>query len=841
MAIVPFLFGAWLIPGAIASGNGADLPLFFGVEAAKRDEEPEWQDGAVATQRSGADAPAAPQPDFVLDLPVSVGGRYVRDLAIGVSGDGTAFIKADDLRALLTEAVKADFIAGLALPSGDVLLTDRSVRDAGLPMRYDSGALAVFIDPPFTERLSEKRSLRSGLPKQTANTEQSGVAAGVSVTVNPAYVHQGRTTGFAPVRARAAGFANVGGASGLNLDWRGRYTEGADDPFALTDVLLFKDFYDRAVRVGAGTLRPRSSGRFSRPTSVIGFGIFTDYASIRPLTNLRPDGAASFTLEEESLVTVSVNGAVAFAERFDAGAYDLADLPLTPGNNDVVVSVENAAGSQDLAVFSTFVDNQLLARGVSRFAVTAGVPRVSGGAVPQGGDGFAYNLAYDRGLTGQLTAGAAVEGIDEDWTAIGTAAIGLPIGIVSIEAGAQSDADGFAAAGLARFAWQSDPTRPISQNLNVQVGYTQGGFGALSRTGDRRFALRRPADAYEANVRYGLRLPVVALSSSLQYQFDGDADRYVATVSAARTIGAYSLSLNVRYRHEEDGFGQVDSEEAIVFSLSRRLDRSTRVRTSYDTQGRTVQAQALRFDGRAVGDWDARLLLNDDERSESLDAAAGIILNRGEFDIGFRASRADGIETATSTASIAFGVGVADGKVGFGRPFRDGFAVVAPHGSLGDRRVSLTRGEGEVVAESGRLGPALLPLRGPYRIERTTIGVQELPVGYDIGSGQIVTFAGAKAGYGITVGSGAASTVMGTLLLPDGAPMALAVGSLVGDGADEPAAFFTNRTGRFVAEGLKAGVYNITLKPDDRIVGQVTVEEGTGGLVRVGKVTMTSR
>ena len=798
---------------------------------------------APGTRQEGeANAPASPQ--VVLDLPVEIDGVYARDLAVGIGADGkTAFVRADQLTSVLAEHVSDAFLERLALPDADTLLTVAEVSREGLSVAFDPASLVLRVTLPPDVHRTRSVSLTGQVGGRPGDEiEDPPLSIGLNLFAEPRYELTGPDRGIAPMRARAEGFANFGGFSGANLAWRGTYREDAEEPFTLDELVLFHDRFERAVRFAVGTLRPTPPGFYARPPEVLGVGVFRDYAAIRPFANLRPDGGTRFTLDRESVVIVEINGQVEATRRLAAGAYDLSDLPVRPGGNDVVIYTEEGARRTELAVLSTFVDTRLLARGRSLFGLIAGAERLRGDALPTAGEAFVYSGFYERGLTDQFTLGAGFDGRDGEVMGTARGAVGTKFGLLAAEGAVRSGEGGTASAATLRYSWRSNPRAVRGHGVDLQLSGSQAGFGPVATPLLDRFGAPSSLERREATLRYGLRVDRLAVTASATAGRAGDRDQLTGALTAATSLGAYALSVTARARQTDDPFRGSEREESVLFTLSRRLGRDTRLRTSYDSQERRTQVQALRFSGQALGDWNASALVTDDAAGQGFDGSFGLIANRAEIDVNLRAQDTDDRRTASLRTTLGVGLGYADGRLGFGRPFGNGFVVVGTHESLGDRRVTLRRA-GDEMARNGRLGPALLPLRGPYRGERSEIEVADLPIGYDIGAAAVVTFAGARAGYAVTVGSGAANTVFATLLTPEGEPMALAVGRLVpagaGPDAEGGAEFFTNRTGRFVAEGLTAGAYEVRLKPDDRIVGTLTIPEEADGLVRAGEIRMS--
>ncbi|MBB4658929.1 fimbrial biogenesis outer membrane usher protein [Parvularcula dongshanensis] len=785
--------------------------------------------------RGAPSADAAP--DFVLDLPVSVDGQYRRDLAVGVSMEGRVWFQSGALRDLLATLAQDGFVEEIALLDDESLVSAAALLERGLAVTYDPASLSVDIELPPAMRRTQRIAVRpfSDAPSD-GQLEPADIAVGFVLDLRPRYVHEGPNEGLAPLEGRLDAVANLGGFGGWNLIASADLLEGAKHPAVVTDAAIFKDDFERAVRFLAGTLRPVSPSRLQTSPDLVGVGVFRDYAAIQPFANLRPNGATSFTLERESLVTVEVNGGAVLTERLPAGSYDLSDLPLITGGNDVRVLIEDGLARREVAVLGAYVDVDLLAQGRSRFALAAGGLRRRGGAFPETSGETVLVAQYDRGLTSQLTLGAAGLAVDEDWQVSARAALGTPIGVFAVE-GALQDRAARAGAAQARYSWQSNPTAPTSHRIDAQFGIAEAGFGPLAQLsfGPVRSEPRR----VDANLLYTLRSGAWNFTAAGQWSERGKVETAAASLGVSVALREVTFGLTARYEQVSDPVFGSSHEEAVLFSVSQRLGDRLRGRVTYDSDERTTQAQILRIGQQGVGEWSGRLLATDDSVSESVDAAVSLITNRAELGLEHRSSRRRGFVSSETSGRVAVGVGIADGRVAAGRPFGAGFAVIDLHESLKGRELTVVRPGGEVAARTGRLGPALHPLRVAYRTETMMLEVEELPVGYDMGPPEVEAFPGAVAGYVYTVGSGASATVMGTLVGADGEPVALAIGALVArDGSGDPAAFFTNRTGRFVAEGLRPGQYDVTLAPEGRVVAVIEVEEGEEGLVRLGELRL---
>ena len=170
-----------------------------------------------------------------------------------------------------------------------------------------------------------------------------------------------------------------------------------------------------------------------------------------------------------------------------------------------------------------------------------------------------------------------------------------------------------------------------------------------------------------------------------------------------------------------------------------------------------------------------------------------------------------------------------------GRPVTNSFAIVEPHAKLPDSTVIVGSSKDAARASSDFFGPALLPDLSPYSPSRIPIDVDNLPMGYDLGTGGFDLLAPYKSGYHFTVGSDYTVTAFGTLTDAQGEPIPLLTGIAFEEGHpdDHRVTVFTNKVGRFGAQGLRPGrwVIEMATEPVTRFV--FDVPEDTVGLLRL--------
>jgi outer membrane usher protein len=313
-----------------------------------------------------------------------------------------------------------------------------------------------------------------------------------------------------------------------------------------------------------------------------------------------------------------------------------------------------------------------------------------------------------------------------------------------------------------------------------------------------------------------------------------------------------SASLSLGYSQDQTG----DTNSCCVsnqngFQAFLRLawapDAHSIGSASYDSHTQTTQTSLTQSSDKAgVGSWNANAMTETQAEGQStVSASASYLTNRAEVFLNHAADLSGpgygGLDHPQSTQELT-SVGVAtsfvyaDGGWGIGRRIANGFAIITPHESLQGSPVVVGEAEAR-IAESDWLGPAVVPSASPYRQTRVTYDAPDAPSGYDLGSAGFDMKAPYKAGYNLKAGSSYTVTAMGTLLDAEGQPLPLLAGEAREANKENgrKVELFTNRAGRFGAQGLAPGKWIIEMPTEpepSRYV--IEIPEGVTGLHDAG-------
>jgi outer membrane usher protein len=125
-----------------------------------------------------------------------------------------------------------------------------------------------------------------------------------------------------------------------------------------------------------------------------------------------------------------------------------------------------------------------------------------------------------------------------------------------------------------------------------------------------------------------------------------------------------------------------------------------------------------------------------------------------------------------------------------------------------------------------------------YSSTRINYDVDDLPPGYDIGTGAFDLKANYRSGYRLTVGSGFSATVTGFLKGRDDKPLTLLSGvAYEKTKPDRKVEFFTNGEGRFGVPGFGPGDWMIEIAGEGSPHYAFKLPADAAGLIDLGELT----
>jgi outer membrane usher protein len=285
----------------------------------------------------------------------------------------------------------------------------------GLAMRYNPNDLELQVEPKVDQRLPGDISFAPKAEEDSASLEKPAYAsAWLNMSMVTSYVSQS-SSGNTGVESPNFNFDGATRIGAFVLEGEGSFYTGNARGFAqnfFQDYVLYRrgtrlvyDMPEDAVRIRAGDVTPDFTG-FQTSADLLGVSATKSYAQLQPGKSIRPTGAHSFRLERPSTVDILIGNALVRRLKLGPGIYNLSDLPLQAGANDIKLVIEDDTGTRQTIEFSAFSGYELLAPGTSEWFAGAGVKSLDtgianyAGATTLGGTTF-VNKTSNHSFYGQ--------------------------------------------------------------------------------------------------------------------------------------------------------------------------------------------------------------------------------------------------------------------------------------------------------------------------------------------------------------------------------------------------------------------------------------------------------
>jgi outer membrane usher protein len=827
---------------------------------------------------------------ITLNVPLKEGDTKLGEILVRIEPDGTINVPKATLVQLLGPAVDKAVMRQIEkLPEKGGLVTLGTLGGSDFRLAYDPNQMELAFHPAIEQRVRKDLDLagRSGVTS-TNLVKPANVSGYVNITTGGDYdwAQAGLFGYYLDLQSaiRVAGIVVEN-----NFTYEGE-VDPQQCPFLAVCVYdhkaglkrrysrLVYDLPDQRMRLHVGDVE-QQGGTFQRSTDVLGASIEMSPRKLAPGERVRPTGGSTIAIERASDVEILVNGAVTQRLRLSPGNYNLRDLPLTTGANDIELVITDDRGQRRTMSFNTFSEARMLAAGKSEWSVSGGVASYLADGDRQYRDGEYVASAFHRyGLSDTLSFETQAKG-DMHIVEGGFGLLaGTRWGAVNAQSAVSSSDTGigFASAvnwDLINFRGLVGAIGSTRESMRLGAEYRSAQFRSPGEYVVTSTGILYPQTPYWLRLTGSYSVPLgwgVSAGVAARYQFSDptqtaaspfriDGDRYGADVSLSGSLGSMlSTSLTAGYSNEitqravADLKSEVSPEMRVMLRFFLRPAANTRVSGSYDTLNGASSVSASQSASSGVNRWEADVNAQTDKNAQQTLANGSLAWtgNRGEirvsqnssFDSAFGAESAHPA-TAINRTAVRMGTAVAfaDGQVAFGAPVRgNGFAIVHTHDSLSGKPITVGDGNSPRALANG-LGPALVGDLPAYVQNTLPVDVADLPAGYSLGAGTFDVMAPYRGGYALRVGSSYSVSVFGILLNENLGPLPLTTGEAkpASGGAQpgKPIIIFTNQAGRFVAEGLGPGKWIIEMATEGTPLRyELDIPEDARGLVQLGRL-----
>ena len=780
---------------------------------------------------------------IAMTVPLNFNRRVLGEMPVLLTRDDRFIVESAGFKRLidplLTPEAQAELAARL---EGVESFAPEEINTTGIRLEYDPDQLAVLvlrIDPT-------KRSIESLF--QGGRPDEPGVAPeDFSAYLNTNMLVQRRnSTGDV-----ATPSVYLNGAVRFKHLVFETDIQGREDLFTgdyEVDRRYARFVYDEPEafrRWYLGDMDPETRGRQGY-IQMGGVGVARQRQRFESFRNNVLAGGRQLVLQEASTVRVLRNGVFVREFRLDPGQYDLSNLPLETGSNDVQLEIQNESGRTETVAYSAYLDAIDLEPGDYEYGAYLGVTNTGLFGSPEYNDGeLAFTGYWRKAFENRPALGIGLQASEQVQNLTGQSQIILKNGARARLDASVSNSDrggGYAYALSYDLAVDQGDTY---DSWTFVADYTSEDYASLGNATAQNpiswiftgaYSHRFSAD-WLANATASYRM---SRSAFLDDSYTlGATTTYRVTPEWGLQFGAEYTDYGNTFGTTRDGFGFT-----VALIWSPRYDRRGEAR--YSSARNTGSVRFQQSSENRVGSWGYSVQSTYDDGPGTVSGQVDYVGNRFDASLShttFGQSFSNITEEQVTTLRLGSSIATTGGKVAMGRNIYDSFAIVYPHETLGDHPVIVGESfaRGNYTARSGALGPALSNTLTSYVNQSVRYDVLDAPLGYDIGEGILRVRPTYKSGYSVQVGSDAFVSALGRIVGNGGRPAALLSGRVrpVDEPNAEPELFFTNSVGRFAVQKLKPGkTYRVDLFTSPSAGFEFTVPADNEGLLDMQTVTL---
>ena len=780
--------------------------------------------------------------DINLTAPLQFNSRILGEIDVLLTRTDDIYVETASFRRLIDPLLTPEAQEELRLGLIDLeSFTPEQIQALGVRLEYDPQQLAILvlrIDP-------SKRSIEN-LFRENRRDEQGQKPEDFTAYLNTNVVLVKRSDQDSLDKPSV--FLNGAVRAGnvvFETDIQGRqnFNDDGYDVFRRYARVVY-DQPEHYRRFFVGDLDPETRGRQGF-AQIGGVGVIRQRQRFDSFRANALVGNRQLLLQENSTVRILRNGVLQREIVLDAGQYDVSNLPLEVGSNDIELEVVGISGQQNSVRYSAYLDVIDLEPGDYEYGAYFGVNSDFAFGSPNYDDGeMVFTGYYRKAFLNAPAVGVGLQATEAVQTVSAQSQIILGSGARVRFDGAASNSETGSGYALGLGLDYIIDRGVQLDNFTISADFTSEDFAVLGNDSGINPISWQISGNYTRVFNERWTGSLVG-NYRISRQVDRGDGYSLSAFTNYRINPRWAIQGGVEYVQSgsnspfgSDGFGV-----SVALIWQPGVDRRAEAR--YSSARNSGSVRYSKTTDNRVGAYGYSLASTYEDGPGSVSGQVDYIGNRFAATLSHGAFGSDfgsiGDRQITSLR-IGSSIAAAGNAWGVGRNIFDSFAIVRPHPSL-DSPVIVgdTLAQGRYVARSGMLGGAVANNLISYINQSVRHDALDPPPGYDTGSGVTRVFPSYRSGYDITVGRADFVSALGRLVDRNQRPISLISGRIrpVDEPEAKPELFFTNTAGRFAVQNLTPGRrYLIELPSLERSL-EISVPEDSEGLLDLQQVTLS--
>ncbi len=492
------------------------------------------------------------------------------------------------------------------------------------------------------------------------------------------------------------------------------YSSNDESLWSRGNIRGIKDFpkYNRRFTFGDISWQPSSYFNF-RETG--GIQLERNF-ELTPSKNIVSVAEKEFILREKSRVSVFANGD--YLESFDLlpGKYNLADLPINEGVNNLTLKIEDSYGRKRVLNFPYLIDSNLLKKGLSQYVYSIGTPSEANGfnkKYNQNGEDLfisAYHkLApaknYNTSFFGQRDSRQLLLGNEHFYTSL--------LGNLRLDT-AYSNNRHKKKRGYAfrpSITWNRYHNNSLnSLRIRFQHEYKSREFGIIGA--------EDPNNDFSHTLNFSIRKQI-----SRRMSANSSIVRNISRSFGVSSEWRYGVGIqgqifsNLNYSLNYQRFDQRGQSENnfLAFLNYNFSERNSSLDYNYNSRNRSHRIGARTNSDHSQGQLFANTFYEEDLNSKRGFARFENKHSRIDLFGDLENIKTKSDERSSGSLGAAFGVSFTDKSLSFSRPIQNGFTHISLEGELEDQDISINNSLKGLSPKNDLASTLVLPNLIPFQ------------------------------------------------------------------------------------------------------------------------------